>query len=433
MRTKLFTGFGILLVFMAVVGSVGWWYNRQLATEFQQLTASNPPTATRVLETARAAERLQLGLLGIALVLGASTAFYVTRALASPMTRITQAAARIAAGDINQTIDYDAKDETGALAQSCRELMTYLQERAAVVEALSEGNLTVQVSTRSEHDVLSQGLLRMTAHLRQVFAEIAANARSLNSAASDLSTASQQVSHSVSNMSDKATTATTGAQEMSENMHAVATGTEEMTATISEVAQNAEKARQVAAQAVQSATTASSQVGELSTAAREISQVTEAIMEIAEQTKLLALNATIEAARAGEAGKGFAVVANEVKALAQQTNTATEDIRQRIDAIQQSTERAVREIAQISTIISDVNESVASIATAVEEQAVTTKDIAGTVGRAATVSQEITTGLVTMSDTSTAMETTSTGIEEQVIALTRMGQALQDVVSRFRF
>ena len=92
----------------------------------------------------------------------------------------------------------------------------------------------------------------------------------------------------------------------------------------------------------------------MATAAREIISVIAVIVDIAEQTKLLALNATIEAARAGEAGKGFAVVANEVKALANQTNTATEDIRLRFDAIRDATGGTVEEISQIDRVIQAV-------------------------------------------------------------------------------
>ncbi|HEY5960647.1 MAG TPA: methyl-accepting chemotaxis protein, partial [Polyangiaceae bacterium] len=101
---------------------------------------------------------------------------------------------------------------------------------------------------------------------------------------------------------------------------------------------------------------------------------------IAEQTKLLALNATIEAARAGEAGKGFAVVASEVKDLAKQTNGATADIRSKIQAIQNSARTTIEEIGKINTIILEVSEFVAAVATATEEQSATTKAIAGNIG-----------------------------------------------------
>ena len=159
------------------------------------------------------------------------------------------------------------------------------------------------------------------------------------------------------------------------NVTAIAVSTEEMTSTVAEIAQSAEQARGVADNAVRSVESASKKVDSLGTAAKQISNVTETIVEIAEQTKLLALNATIEAARAGEAGKGFAVVANEVKELAQQTNSATSDIREKINAIQEATLGTIHEINGITQVIAEVSEYVSAIATATEEQSVTTREI----------------------------------------------------------
>ena len=113
------------------------------------------------------------------------------------------------------------------------------------------------------------------------------------------------------------------------------------------------------------------------------------INSIAEQTNLLALNATIEAARAGEAGKGFAVVANEVKDLAQETAKATEDIRERVNAIQSDTGAAAEAIRRMGTVVEEINQYQATIASAVEEQSATTAEMSRSVQEAATGAERI--------------------------------------------
>ncbi|MBI5062255.1 MAG: methyl-accepting chemotaxis protein [Desulfatitalea sp.] len=191
------------------------------------------------------------------------------------------------------------------------------------------------------------------------------------------------VSGSSAQLSDNMTSVAASMEEASVNVNMVATAATQMSATINEITQNASKARVITGDAVSQAENASSQVGELGGSAREIGKVIETITEISEQVNLLALNATIEAARAGDAGKGFAVVANEIKELARQTAAATQEIKQKVDGIQRSTSGTVAEIAKITGVVKDINEHVMVIASAVEEQSATTRDISENVSQAA--------------------------------------------------
>ena len=156
------------------------------------------------------------------------------------------------------------------------------------------------------------------------------------------------------------------------------------------------------------------------------------ITSIAQQTNLLALNATIEAARAGEAGKGFAVVANEVKELAKATAKATEDIGQKIEAIQGDTKGAVAAIREISAIINQINDIQSTIASAVEEQTATTNEISRNVTEAAKGSAEITQNIAGVAQA--AQETTVGAAETHRAAaeLSRMAAELHRLVDRFR-
>jgi methyl-accepting chemotaxis protein len=211
--------------------------------------------------------------------------------------------------------------------------------------------------------------------LRDESSQLVLSGDTLANDAEDAALQAQQVAHSAATVSG--------------NVDSVAAAIEEMTATVQEIAQNASQADVAASVAVRQAEDTNATVARLGEASAEIGKVIAVITSIAEQTNLLALNATIEAARAGEAGKGFAVVANEVKELANQTASATEEISRKISAIQTETADAVSAIGEISTVIAQVNELQSSIAGAVEEQSATTSEIGRSVHEAATGMAEI--------------------------------------------
>ena len=152
-----------------------------------------------------------------------------------------------------------------------------------------------------------------------------------------------------------------------------------MTSTINEISKNTAKGSETTGRAVDTAKQVTNKVDALGRAAREINKVTETIADISAQTNLLALNATIEAARAGEAGKGFAVVAGEIKALAQQTAQATSEISLKIESVQTTTQESVTAIGSIVEVIDEINSIVSTIASAIEEQSITTQEIASNV------------------------------------------------------
>jgi methyl-accepting chemotaxis protein len=183
-------------------------------------------------------------------------------------------------------------------------------------------------------------------------------------------------------MSVNAGSVAEGMAQANANLAMIAASADQMTSSIGAIADHSAQARAITDGASQQAQSVSALMSHLGQSAREIGKVTETITRISAQTNLLALNATIEAARAGAAGKGFAVVAHEIKELAQQTAAATEDIKTRIAAVQDSTRTAVGDIGRIVQVIGEVNDLVASIAGAIEAQSVAAGTIAANIGQA---------------------------------------------------
>ena len=261
----------------------------------------------------------------------------------------------------------------------------------------------------------------------------ASQASSLASSAEELTAVSNQMASNAEETATQANVVSAASEQVSKNVTVVASGSEQMQASIREISKSANESAKVAKAAVGVAESTNSTIAKLGESSLEIGKVIKVITSIAQQTNLLALNATIEAARAGEAGKGFAVVANEVKELAKETAKATEEIGQKIEAIQSDTKGAVQAIAEISAIINQINDISNNIASAVEEQTVTTNEIGRNVGEAAKGTGEIAKNI---GGVAMAAENTTHGaadMQKAAQSLSGMASHLQGLIAKFTF
>jgi methyl-accepting chemotaxis protein len=321
-------------------------------------------------------------------------------------------------------------DKTESL-QQVKDAIRILVEQG---DALAEGNLSAAVFDSSApcSGRFGEAFARIRQSFRESMQRISQSASTLAASAEELTAVSQQMAGNAEETAAQANVVSNVSDDVSKRVSVVAASSEEMQASIREISKSANESAGVARNAVAAASSVNETVQRLGESSKGIGKVIKVITSIAQQTNLLALNATIEAARAGEAGKGFAVVANEVKELAKETARATEEIGQKIDAIQSDTRGAVEAIAQIGNIIREVNDISNNIAAAVEEQTVTTNEISRNVTEAANGTGEIARNIAGVA--TAAQDTTRGAADTQVAAkaLSEMAAELQNLVGKFR-
>lgn len=241
-----------------------------------------------------------------------------------------------------------------------------------------------------------------------------------------------QLENNAQSSSEQADSASRDVQIISSNVDSIAGAAEQMNASIKEIVKNTNNAKRVATNAVELTQEADKRVARLATSSNDIGAMVKVINSIAEQTNLLALNATIEAARAGDAGKGFAVVANEVKELAKETAKATEDIAEKIRAIQSDSEGAASGIREIDAIVQQIKDLQTDTDSAMEQQSGTTQDITKSINSVASgtsgVSSQVTNLVTGTEETSNAVDS----VKQEVIQLSQVAGNLQTLVGSFK-
>ena len=387
--------------------------------------AERDKLATRSAAQGRAvtvATAVTIGALVVLILIALGLRYALARAIARPVTRITEVMRRLSEGDTSVAIfGLGRRDELGAMASAVEVFKLNALDRQRLEAERIEVERRAAEAKATAMAELAESFEIKVGHLVEV----------LSSAATELEATAQSMSATAAETGEQSALVTTAIGETASNVETVAAATEQLSASIQEIGRQVVQSAGIASRAVDDARRTDATVQALSDGARKVGEVVGLIHQIAAQTNLLALNATIEAARAGEAGKGFAVVASEVKSLATQTARATEEITGQISRMQDTTAEAVAAIRAIGAVIGEFSGIAAAVAAAVEQQRAATAEIARNIQDAARSTQEVSTSVASVQQAAAETGAAASDVLGAASGLSRNAEQLNSEVEAF--
>lgn len=406
----------------------------------------------RASATDRSAARTQVLVVAgtaLALVLAALVGYFITRSIARPLRELTGIAERIAVGDLSvvpMTVG-TRSDEVGTLANAFARMTGFLRTMAGTAEQIAAGDLRVTLlAPQSDRDVLGQAFVRMSSNLREQISSLVEGANVLSSSASEIVASTAQLASGARESATAVSQTTTTVEEVRQTAQLASQKARAVSESAQKVAQISQSGRRATTDVIDGMARIHTQMDaiaesmvRLSEQTQAIGQVIATVEDLASQSNLLAVNAAIEAAKAGEQGKGFAVVAQEVKALAEQSRQATNQVRTILGEIQKATSAAVTATEQGGKAVeagsgrSEVaGEAIQALTDSVTEAAEAATQIAASSRQQLVGMEQVATAMDNIGQASNQSVASARQLEAAARNLDGLGQQLKTMVERYR-
>jgi len=367
----------------------------------------------------------QLGItLGLAVTMALVITLLLVKTIIPPLRRSLDVAVAISQGKLDNVIEAKGNSETSKLLQALAVMQTSIADNIKRIE-----EQTREVERQANVD--KKRKVEMESKTQQFEMQVGDLLETVSQAAGTMKGSAEAMVNDVTKTDSNLQQTITATSHVSASVATVAAAAEELTASINEISQQITRSANMTQSAVQKAQSADNTVKQLSQSAQKINEIVEVIGGIASQINLLALNATIESARAGEAGKGFAVVASEVKALANQTSKATDEISKQINDITTVINAVVSSLTDIQTTINEMGGISSTIAAAMEEQGAATREIAVNIQMTSTKVQEVSATIGEVGKMSKATNENSHNVLNSVSTFSSQSQVLNHEIEKF--
>lgn len=382
-----------------------------------------------------------------AILMAILMAYIITVSITRPLRRVVRAADDIAGGKLDVSLSSGGKDELGTLSKAFEHMAASLHKLSTGMGSVAKGDLRVDITPQSEHDVMGMSMQTMVANLRELtqqskeaidtlaesINEISASSAEFSSSAAETATSVTETSTTVDEVRQTATLANNKARQVMENsqeaLRRAGDGKRYTEDIIGGMAQIRERMDFIAQHIIK-----------LSDKSRMIADIIQAVNDIADKSNILAVNASIEASKAGEEGKGFAVVAREIRNLSEQSKESTARIRAILEDISKATSTAVlateegtKAVARGEELSSRAGEVLVDLVNNANKDAQAASQIAASSQEELMGMEQVAQAITSIREATEQNVESASQLEKSLGSLENLVRGLTQIVQRYRY